>query len=436
MSLSPLSDYLSNVYAYLADFAVGELFWTNFTVIYGMDYDFAKAEAIRSRWANRDFGDLPLMEVVSVEVLGSALGGYAASNNTIYLSEALLASDSFEQIVAVILEEIGHYVDSTVNVKDTTGDEGAYFASVVLGQPLSEEQLKGLLAEDDLITLTIDGQLVLAEAATLTGTNGNDTLTGTVGNDTISPLRGKDNVDGGDGTDLLIVDYSSNTYAGTSNPAGLSVSISQQSDGFGGSLSAQFGSAGSDFDLVNFNRIERFQITGTNAADTINVLPTGSTFNGGAGADTINFLSTGSTFNGESGIDTVLNANFSSATVALTIDDSDTAKSFTVPDGTSILNVERFTNLTLGSGADVVNFTQRITNQINTGAGNDTINAGFGKDNVDGGDGTDLLIVDYSSNTYAGTSNPAGLSVSISQQSDGFGGSLSCLLYTSPSPRD
>ncbi|WP_373478340.1 calcium-binding protein, partial [Geminocystis sp.] len=41
--------------------------------------------------------------------------------------------------------------------------------------------------------------------------------------------------------------------------------------------------------------------------------------------------------------------------------------------------------------------------QLYGGDGNDTINSGKGQDNVDGGTGTDLLIIDYSSNTYTGT---------------------------------
>jgi hypothetical protein len=122
MSLPILADYLSNVYAYLSDFAVGELFWANFEAVYGTEYDFAKAEAMRSRWSMGDFSELPSIEVVSAEVLSSALGGYAASNNTIYLSEALLASDSFKQIVAVMLEEIGHFVDTAVIVISTKGE--------------------------------------------------------------------------------------------------------------------------------------------------------------------------------------------------------------------------------------------------------------------------------------------------------------------------
>ncbi len=49
----------------------------------------------------------------------------------------------------------------------------------------------------------------------------------------------------------------------------------------------------------------------------------------------------------------------------------------------------------MGSGDDVISFTQRINNTINSGAGDDTINSGLGYDTVDSGEGDDLLIVDY-----------------------------------------
>ncbi|MBA4446919.1 hypothetical protein FHL01_17560, partial [Cylindrospermopsis raciborskii CS-506_C] len=54
----------------------------------------------------------------------------------------------------------------------------------------------------------------------------------------------------------------------------------------------------------------------------------------------------------------------------------------------------------------------RINDTINGTVENDTINAGLGQDTVNGGGGTDLLILDYSSNTYTG--NRAGITSSIS----------------------
>ena len=57
-----------------------------------------------------------------------------------------------------------------------------------------------------------------------------------------------------------------------------------------------------------------------------------------------------------------------------------------------VKNVERFNNLTTGTGNDSITFTGSFNETIATGEGDDTINGGRGQDNVDGGDGNDLLI--------------------------------------------
>jgi Ca2+-binding RTX toxin-like protein len=209
---------------------------------------------------------------------------------------------------------------------------------------------------------------------------------------------------------------------------------------------------------VNFSNIERFQITGTLAGDNIqtgdgNDTIVGGTgndaltagggndsinggdgddvINGGTGNDTINAgagddVITGGTginvIDGGAGIDTLVDGDFGSATTAFNVTDTSTIAyaAINLADGTSVTNIERFVNLTSGSGNDVINYSQRINNNFSTGTGNDTINSGFGQDNVDGGEGNDLLIVDYSSNTYNGTTAPVGINSSVSV--NGLGG--------------
>ncbi|MFM6222949.1 MAG: hypothetical protein ACKPDM_21830, partial [Dolichospermum sp.] len=51
----------------------------------------------------------------------------------IYLSANFLATSTAEAISAVLLEEIGHYVDAQINQVDSAGDEGAIFAELVQG---------------------------------------------------------------------------------------------------------------------------------------------------------------------------------------------------------------------------------------------------------------------------------------------------------------
>ena len=139
------------------------------------------------------------------------------------------------------------------------------------------------------------------------------------------------------------------------------------------------------YDQVSFSNIERFEITGTVANDLISTGDGNDIIDGGEGDDTINSGAGDDTINSGAGIDTLVDADFSSATTDINLDDTDNGKTITVPDGTTVTNIERFTNLTTGSGNDVISFTQRINNNINTGGGDDTINSGLGIDSVDGG---------------------------------------------------
>ncbi|MFM6344962.1 MAG: hypothetical protein ACKPFK_07420, partial [Dolichospermum sp.] len=133
---------------------------------------------------------------------------------------SFLNTASSATIINVILEEIGHYVDAQINQVDSAGDEGAIFAELVQGNSLDVATLDALRRENDQATIIINGEIIQVEQANFTGTNGNDNIVGTFGDDTISPLRGVDTVDGGAGNDLLIIDYSSNTYTGSN--AGIS----------------------------------------------------------------------------------------------------------------------------------------------------------------------------------------------------------------------
>jgi Ca2+-binding RTX toxin-like protein len=198
----------------------------------------------------------------------------------------------------------------------------------------------------------------------------------------------------------LIVDYSSNLYAGTTTwPSGLTGELSDPNGtgGWNGRFYAYTRNDG-DHDIVNFSNIERFQIKGTNFNDTFD--------RGGYGVFNID---------GGAGTDIIRSADFSNETAGLTVDNS--GITLTQANGNVVKNVEVFSNLWTGTGNDTINYSVGLRNweNINTGAGNDTINTGSGQDTVDGGEGNDLLIVDYSSNLYAGTTTwPSGLTGELS----------------------
>ena len=70
----------------------------------------------------------------------------------------------------MLLEEYGHFVDAQINPVDSAGDEGAIFAELVQGDALSDSQLALLRAENDWVTVMIDGQLMAIEQSNPTPT--------------------------------------------------------------------------------------------------------------------------------------------------------------------------------------------------------------------------------------------------------------------------
>ncbi|WP_043996806.1 calcium-binding protein, partial [Microcystis aeruginosa] len=207
----------------LFNFAQSDGFWANLETAFGTSYDVVKATQLRQQWQSRNFSQLPPIEVLSDEVLGTANGAYSSSTNKIYLSASFLNTASSATIVNVILEEIGHYVDAQINQVDSAGDEGAIFAELVRGNSLDVATLDALRRENDQTTIIINGEIIQVEQANFTGTNGNDNITGTSGddviqglggNDRLSGLGGNDSLDGGAGDDLIYSDVGNDTING------------------------------------------------------------------------------------------------------------------------------------------------------------------------------------------------------------------------------
>jgi Ca2+-binding RTX toxin-like protein len=106
---------------------------------------------------------LPAFEVRSDEDLKGALGAFSAQTGKIYLTESLVTGDPV-QLNAVLLEEIGHYLDFYFNgAIDSAGDEGDIFSRLVRGNSIDAVTLQALKAENDWATVTIDGQEVAIE---------------------------------------------------------------------------------------------------------------------------------------------------------------------------------------------------------------------------------------------------------------------------------
>ncbi|MCG9890093.1 MAG: DUF3854 domain-containing protein [Thermosynechococcaceae cyanobacterium MS004] len=127
--------------------------------------------------------------------------------------------------------------------------------------------------------------------STFQGSSGNDVLpplgAATSGDDIFIPQLGQDNVDGGEGTDLLIVDYSSNTHNGTTPQSGINGAAN--SDGTGGFYGSFY--------------TYRDTIIGSGGDDCLNVAGDNDLIIAGAGNDTIYSNKGIDSIDGEDGID-------------------------------------------------------------------------------------------------------------------------------------
>ncbi len=157
----------------LKNFVSTPAFLDRMKTAFGDSFDVTVASRLAQDWAEGDFSKLPALAVLPSKTLNGAYGAYASATNTIYLSEEFLVknANNVEAITSVILEEVGHFVDSAINNTDSLGDEGAIFSDIVRGKTIAESELEKLKAEDDSATILLDGQAVQIEQASGTTSN-------------------------------------------------------------------------------------------------------------------------------------------------------------------------------------------------------------------------------------------------------------------------
>jgi Ca2+-binding RTX toxin-like protein len=210
----------------LSNFANKPHFWQNFELAFGNGYDRSQAEVIRQEVIQ---GSLMLpIRVLDDDAMGKAVGAFAAVTNTIYLQDSFVKNGDLRAIGAVIVEELGHSIDSRVNKVETPGDEGAIFRLLVGGGTISADLLAELKAEDDWGTILVDGQELIVEMAvptegddTLIGDDFDNYINGLGGNDLISGLAGNDYLNGGIGNDYLNGDVGDDILDGRGDITGL-----------------------------------------------------------------------------------------------------------------------------------------------------------------------------------------------------------------------
>ncbi|MGB7441851.1 MAG: hypothetical protein WA919_12340, partial [Coleofasciculaceae cyanobacterium] len=165
-----LEEALVLVQQRLQAFASEADFTRNMAVAFGEE---AEVDSLEAAWLAGDLSIFPELEIRNLAELNGANGAYSADTNRIYLSWEFLQSNqgNTESLASLLLEEIGHRVDSLLNTQDSAGDEGEIFSALVRGENLSSEQLQRLRAEDDTETISLDGQIIQIEKNTSTWIN-------------------------------------------------------------------------------------------------------------------------------------------------------------------------------------------------------------------------------------------------------------------------
>ncbi|SEJ33540.1 Ca2+-binding protein, RTX toxin-related [Sphingobium sp. AP50] len=220
--------------------------------------------------------------------------------------------------------------------------------------------------------------------ATYTGTTGNDRLTGTSANDIFLPLSGQDSVNGGNGFDQLIVDYSVFKAHNYQNASTMRLDAS----GLTGAIRSQVSN-----DSVSFSRVEALDVRL------------------GSGNDYVSFraeiamVGISLVIDAGGGRDQLTLALAPVGDVTFTVDTTGLA---TTSFGGRFTGFEDY-NLTLGKGAHHIATGaghDRVTlatgsSQVDAGAGDDSIITRGGHDIIDGGAGYDSWIIQMATSSKA-----------------------------------
>jgi Ca2+-binding RTX toxin-like protein len=124
--------------------------------IYGPRLDWATAFKHIAAFRRADFSFLPAIHTLPAADMPGLWGGYSRDTREVYLS----ADCPQELLSAVLIEEIGHFLDQELCAEETPGEEGARFAAAVLDLPLDDAS-----SDDSLAPLFFQGRGLLVEAA-------------------------------------------------------------------------------------------------------------------------------------------------------------------------------------------------------------------------------------------------------------------------------
>ena len=114
---------LTQVWNNLTEFVASGTFETDMLTVFGESANVDLGETIIDALAVGE--DLPQIIVAPVEQMNGAAGCFDSVTGTVYLADSLIDGSSLS-VADVLTEELGHYIDSQLNLIDTPGDEGAF----------------------------------------------------------------------------------------------------------------------------------------------------------------------------------------------------------------------------------------------------------------------------------------------------------------------
>lgn len=128
-------------------------FITQMNSVFGSEINVAATQNLAQAWIDDNFSNLAPVEIVSPAEINGSSGAFSLSRNVIYLSSDFVQSANAQQVATVLLEEIGHYIDTQINEFDTLGDEGELFSAIARNISLTNAETEAIRSQDDLTAL-------------------------------------------------------------------------------------------------------------------------------------------------------------------------------------------------------------------------------------------------------------------------------------------
>jgi Ca2+-binding RTX toxin-like protein/exonuclease III len=151
---------LRDGYEYLNTFRFDPEYSQKLVTAFGNDFNRLVADDLFNNFSDGNFSALPAIRIVNRADIYGGNAAFSADTGFVYLTVEFLSENQNNKpkVTNILLEEIGHFIDSKINKTDSPGDEGEIFANLVQGNLLSEQELQALRSENDLATVISSNQ--------------------------------------------------------------------------------------------------------------------------------------------------------------------------------------------------------------------------------------------------------------------------------------